>query len=228
MAGGPARDAGPVRRAGRGLPPPWDAAPPADGVGCPGARSGRRRGRTVGSAQRGSFRRPGARSGRGRPRRPAVPASRPGDGGHADEPRSGGGVLSERATKLGVEIRRGVTVSGVAQEDDHVVAYAGEEAYAARRLVGCYGGRSAVRGLTGFEFTGTEPLFHGLRHARHARRSRRTEPGDPPDADGHVHPDGRRRAHRRDGLRRRRVRPLAAADARAISRRCCAACPAPT
>ncbi|MFJ6051447.1 FAD-dependent oxidoreductase [Streptomyces sp. NPDC092307] len=71
------------------------------------------------------------------------------------------GVLSERAAKLGVQIRRGVTVSGVAQEDGHVVAYAGEDAYPARWLVGCDGGRSAVRGLTGFEFTGTEPLFTG-------------------------------------------------------------------
>ncbi|MCX5180913.1 FAD-dependent monooxygenase [Streptomyces virginiae] len=70
-------------------------------------------------------------------------------------------VLSERAAKLGVEIRRGVTVSGVAQEDEHVVAYAGEHGYAARWLVGCDGGRSAVRGLAGFEFTGTEPLLTG-------------------------------------------------------------------
>ncbi|MFG2988203.1 FAD-dependent oxidoreductase [Streptomyces sp. NPDC048257] len=70
-------------------------------------------------------------------------------------------VLSEQASKLGVEIRRGVTVSAVAQEGEGVVAYAGEDAYAARWLVGCDGGRSAVRGLAGFEFRGTEPLFTG-------------------------------------------------------------------
>ncbi|MFG2226559.1 FAD-dependent oxidoreductase [Streptomyces sp. NPDC048644] len=70
-------------------------------------------------------------------------------------------VLSERASRLGVEIRRGVTVSAVAQDDEGVVAHAGEHAYAARWLVGCDGGRSAVRGLAGFAFAGTEPLFTG-------------------------------------------------------------------
>ncbi|WP_338930820.1 FAD-dependent oxidoreductase [Streptomyces netropsis] len=70
-------------------------------------------------------------------------------------------VLSERASELGVEIRRGVTVSAITHDDESVVAYAGEHAYAARWLVGCDGGRSAVRGLAGFEFVGTEPLFTG-------------------------------------------------------------------
>ncbi|MFI0262610.1 FAD-dependent oxidoreductase [Streptomyces sp. NPDC017056] len=70
-------------------------------------------------------------------------------------------VLSERASKLGVEIRRGVTVSALTQGDESVVAHAGGHAYAARWLVGCDGGRSAVRGLAGFEFTGSEPLFTG-------------------------------------------------------------------
>ncbi|AHH97467.1 FAD-dependent monooxygenase [Kutzneria viridogrisea] len=70
-------------------------------------------------------------------------------------------VLSERAAKLGVEIRRGVTVDAIAQDDASVVAYAGEHEYAARWLVGCDGGRSAVRKLAGFEFVGTEPLFTG-------------------------------------------------------------------
>ncbi|MCO6004940.1 FAD-dependent monooxygenase [Actinoallomurus purpureus] len=70
-------------------------------------------------------------------------------------------VLSERASKLGVEVRRGVTVSAIAQNDASVVAHAGEHEYAARWLVGCDGGRSAVRGLAGFEFVGTEPQFTG-------------------------------------------------------------------
>lgn len=70
-------------------------------------------------------------------------------------------VLSERAAKLGVEIRCGITVSGVAQNDESVVAQAGEDEYAARWLVGCDGGRSTVRGLAGFEFVGTEPQFTG-------------------------------------------------------------------
>ncbi|GAA3598928.1 FAD-dependent monooxygenase [Nonomuraea rosea] len=70
-------------------------------------------------------------------------------------------VLGERAVKLGVEVRRGVTVSGVAQDDAVVVARAGGREYAARWLVGCDGGRSAVRGLAGFDFAGTEPQFTG-------------------------------------------------------------------
>ncbi|MFI2235941.1 FAD-dependent monooxygenase [Streptomyces chrestomyceticus] len=70
-------------------------------------------------------------------------------------------VLSERAARLGVEIRRGVTVSAVAQDDEKAVAYADGLAYAARWLVGCDGGRSAVRGPAGFTFAGTEPLFTG-------------------------------------------------------------------
>lgn len=70
-------------------------------------------------------------------------------------------VLSERAAKLGVEIRRGVTVTAVAQSREGVTAHAGPDAYEARWLVGCDGGRSTVRRLAGFEFVGTEPQFTG-------------------------------------------------------------------
>jgi len=75
-------------------------------------------------------------------------------------------VLSEQASKLGVEVRRGVTVSAIAHDDENVVAYAGEHEYAARWLVGCDGGRSTVRGLAGFDFVGSEPQFTG--YAMHA------------------------------------------------------------
>jgi 2-polyprenyl-6-methoxyphenol hydroxylase-like FAD-dependent oxidoreductase len=68
------------------------------------------------------------------------------------------GVLAERAAKLGVEIRYGVTVDALTQYEDRVVV-GGE--YEARWVVGCDGGRSAVRGLAGFEFVGTEPRFTG-------------------------------------------------------------------
>ncbi|MEV6227644.1 FAD-dependent monooxygenase [Saccharopolyspora shandongensis] len=70
-------------------------------------------------------------------------------------------VLSERAVKLGVEIRRGVAVSAITQGDESAVVHAGEHECAARWVVGCDGGRSAVRGLAGFEFVGTEPQFTG-------------------------------------------------------------------
>jgi 2-polyprenyl-6-methoxyphenol hydroxylase-like FAD-dependent oxidoreductase len=70
-------------------------------------------------------------------------------------------VLAERAVKLGVEIRRGVAVTGLREDDDHVVVTAGGHEFPARWLVGCDGGRSAVRGLAGFDFAGTEPQLTG-------------------------------------------------------------------
>ncbi|MGW5344836.1 FAD-dependent oxidoreductase [Streptomyces sp. NPDC004050] len=70
-------------------------------------------------------------------------------------------VLSEQASRLGVDIRRGVTVSAVSQNGESVVAQAGADAYEARWLVGCDGGRSTVRRLAGFDFVGTEPQFTG-------------------------------------------------------------------
>ncbi|MFG3258658.1 FAD-dependent oxidoreductase [Streptomyces sp. NPDC048172] len=76
-------------------------------------------------------------------------------------------VLHERATALGVEVRRGVTVAGIARDEEGVTVRAEadgpgrERTYAARWLVGCDGGRSAVRRAAGFEFTGTEPQFTG-------------------------------------------------------------------
>ncbi|MFD6186413.1 FAD-dependent monooxygenase [Streptomyces goshikiensis] len=70
-------------------------------------------------------------------------------------------VLSEQASKLGVDVRRGVPVSAVSQNGGSVVARAGADAYEARWLVGCDGGRSTVRRLAGFEFVGTEPQFTG-------------------------------------------------------------------
>jgi 2-polyprenyl-6-methoxyphenol hydroxylase-like FAD-dependent oxidoreductase len=70
-------------------------------------------------------------------------------------------LLAERAVKLGVEIQRGAPVDAVVQHDDHVVVSAGEDAVEARWVVGCDGGRSAVRRIAGFEFTGTEPEFTG-------------------------------------------------------------------
>ncbi|MFD5423132.1 FAD-dependent monooxygenase [Streptomyces sp. NPDC127069] len=70
-------------------------------------------------------------------------------------------VLSGHASKLGVEIRRGVRVTAVSQNGESVVARAGADAYEARWLVGCDGGRSTVRRLAGFEFVGTEPQFTG-------------------------------------------------------------------
>jgi 2-polyprenyl-6-methoxyphenol hydroxylase-like FAD-dependent oxidoreductase len=70
-------------------------------------------------------------------------------------------VLAEHAGKLGVEVMRGKAVTGFTQDGDGVIVYAGEESFEARWLVGCDGGRSAVRKLAEFEFVGTDPKFTG-------------------------------------------------------------------
>ncbi|MFB9689391.1 FAD-dependent monooxygenase [Amycolatopsis plumensis] len=70
-------------------------------------------------------------------------------------------VLAGRAGELGVEIRRGVAVTGVDQDGSSVVARAGAQEFRARWLVGCDGGRSTVRRLAGFDFAGTEPQLTG-------------------------------------------------------------------
>ncbi|WP_371493652.1 FAD-dependent monooxygenase [Kitasatospora sp. NBC_00374] len=70
-------------------------------------------------------------------------------------------VLAERAATLGVEVIRGVPVTAVAQDDDGVTTTAGGQEYRGRWLVGCDGGRSAVRELVGFDFVGTDPQFTG-------------------------------------------------------------------
>ncbi|MEE4496117.1 FAD-dependent monooxygenase [Streptomyces sp. BE230] len=72
-----------------------------------------------------------------------------------------GTVLAERATAVGVQMVRGAAVTSVTQDDECVVVTAGGQEYRGRWLVGCDGGRSAVRRLAGFDFVGTEPLFTG-------------------------------------------------------------------
>ena len=64
-------------------------------------------------------------------------------------------LLIERATELGVEIRRGCELAGLSQ-DDHAVTVdlADGTQLASRYLVGCDGGRSTVRRLLGVGFPG--------------------------------------------------------------------------
>jgi 2-polyprenyl-6-methoxyphenol hydroxylase-like FAD-dependent oxidoreductase len=87
-----------------------------------------------------------------------------------DGPASAGGIVSlegieevfaEHAKKLGVEIRRGMPVTGFTQSGNSVTVEAGNESFQAKWLVGCDGGRSTVRKVAGFEFEGTEPEFTG-------------------------------------------------------------------
>ena len=77
----------------------------------------------------------------------------------AADMRSVEAVLAARAVALGVDIRRGLPVTGLIDSGDAVTVHAGELAFRARWLVGCDGGRSAVRKLADFEFPGTEPEF---------------------------------------------------------------------
>ncbi len=70
-------------------------------------------------------------------------------------------LLTERAERLGVEIRRGMEVTDFTQAEDGVTVRAGGESFEGRWLVGCDGGRSTVRKLAGFEFAGTDPEFTG-------------------------------------------------------------------
>ncbi|WP_433603243.1 rifampin monooxygenase [Nocardia sp. CA-135953] len=64
-------------------------------------------------------------------------------------------LLIERATELGVEIRRSCEVAGLSQDDDGVsVELADGTQLRARYLVGCDGGRSTVRKLLGVGFPG--------------------------------------------------------------------------
>ncbi|MFF5206248.1 FAD-dependent monooxygenase [Streptosporangium sp. NPDC000396] len=67
------------------------------------------------------------------------------------------GLLAERAAELGIEVRRGVELTGFEADADGVTVTTSAEPVRARWLVGCDGGRSTVRKLAGFDFPGTEP-----------------------------------------------------------------------
>ncbi|MGV4987034.1 FAD-dependent monooxygenase [Streptomyces sp. NRAIS4] len=70
-------------------------------------------------------------------------------------------ILARRAAQLGVEVRRGVELTGFDAEGDGVAVHTGEGTIRAGRLVGCDGGRSTVRKLAGFDFPGTDPEITG-------------------------------------------------------------------
>jgi 2-polyprenyl-6-methoxyphenol hydroxylase-like FAD-dependent oxidoreductase len=71
-------------------------------------------------------------------------------------------VLTRRAEALGVEIERGLAVTGYTQTQDGVTVHCGNDrSFQGKWLVGCDGSRSVVRKAAGFEFAGTEPEFTG-------------------------------------------------------------------
>ncbi|KUM97713.1 FAD-dependent oxidoreductase [Streptomyces cellostaticus] len=71
-------------------------------------------------------------------------------------------ILAARAAELGVEVRRGVELTGFEADEDGVTVHlSGPEEIRAGWLVGCDGGRSTVRKLAGFDFPGTAPEITG-------------------------------------------------------------------
>lgn len=70
-------------------------------------------------------------------------------------------VLAVRAAALGVEIRRGLAITGFHQTADEVTVQSAHQSFQGKWLVGCDGSRSVVRKTGGFEFAGTEPEFTG-------------------------------------------------------------------
>ncbi|MFF1262734.1 FAD-dependent monooxygenase [Streptomyces sp. NPDC058321] len=76
-------------------------------------------------------------------------------------------LLADRARQAGVELRRQVELTGFEQDDDGVSVHlaptdgSAPESVRAAWLVGCDGGRSAVRKLAGFDFPGTPPEITG-------------------------------------------------------------------
>jgi 2-polyprenyl-6-methoxyphenol hydroxylase-like FAD-dependent oxidoreductase len=72
-------------------------------------------------------------------------------------------LLAERAAELGTEVRRGVAVVGLSQDDKGVTAELSDGTQVrGRYLVGCDGGRSTVRKLLGVEFPGEPATVESL------------------------------------------------------------------
>lgn len=76
-------------------------------------------------------------------------------------------LLEEWATELGVQVRRSSEVSGIRQDEAGVTvelrtAEAESAQLRARYLVGCDGGRSTVRKLSGIDFPGTPATMTAL------------------------------------------------------------------
>ncbi len=70
-------------------------------------------------------------------------------------------LLTEHVARLGVSIRRGVTVTALEDTGDGVLVDTTAGALRTGWLIGCDGGHSAVRRLAGIEFPGDAPEFTG-------------------------------------------------------------------
>jgi 2-polyprenyl-6-methoxyphenol hydroxylase-like FAD-dependent oxidoreductase len=70
-------------------------------------------------------------------------------------------VLARRAATLGAEVRRGCGFEAFQALETGVTVHAGGKMFEGRWLVGCDGGRSAVRKAAGIGFAGTDAEFTG-------------------------------------------------------------------
>lgn len=96
-------------------------------------------------------------------------------------------VLSKQAEKLGVTILRGHGVQNIAAQDDNsVTVEAGEanKSFTGKWLVGCDGGRSAIRKAAGFGFEGTGAKFTGYAVQCDLDHPEKLKPGFNPTATG--------------------------------------------
>lgn len=95
-------------------------------------------------------------------------------------------VLTERAESLGVTIIRGDGVTKIAAQDENsVTVEAGQNpSFRGKWLVGCDGGRSAVRNAAGFDFVGTEAKFTGYGVKCEYDRPEKLKPGFHPTENG--------------------------------------------
>lgn len=86
-------------------------------------------------------------------------------------------ILTARALELGVEIRRGASVEGFAEDDAGITVRTSAGELRAAYLVGCDGGHSAVRRLAGFDFVGTDPTLQGIQAVAELDDPSRLAPG---------------------------------------------------
>ncbi|MEU6281427.1 FAD-dependent oxidoreductase [Streptomyces sp. NPDC047028] len=97
-------------------------------------------------------------------------------------------ILGRRAAALGVEVRRGVEVTGFEADDDGVTVRTSRGPVRAGWLVGCDGGRSTVRKLAGFGFPGTDPEITGYQAIVEMTGDERLLPGwNTTDVGTYVH-----------------------------------------
>jgi 2-polyprenyl-6-methoxyphenol hydroxylase-like FAD-dependent oxidoreductase len=86
-------------------------------------------------------------------------------------------MLADRARSLGIQVRRECDVKGLTQHADRVdvewTSATGEGRISCCYVVGCDGGRSAVRKMAGFDFPGSDPtltMYQALAEVDHPER----------------------------------------------------------